>query len=206
MEAPSPITMDETETERYEQKDNIIGKKEYELEMNNNKYNLRIFIDSKYISFKLSPINDIMFIYYMNKFDLNGINDKLGVNYKNLEKIMKLIDSCYNNNKLLLKYNRDNEINIIMRYIIGYDEEEYQIRLIKKKLHVNEKFEVLLNEIILMKKDKNSKIKENGKKIEKLIIDIKDNLNKKLEENINIINILKKKIEENKISLEITRR
>ena len=40
------------------------------------------------------------------------------------------------------------------------------------------------------------------KKIEKLIIDIKDNLNKKLEENINIINILKKKIEENKISLE----
>ena len=132
MEAPSPITMDENETESYEKKNNIIGKKEYELEMNDNKYNLSISIDSKYIIFKLSPINDIIFIYYMNKFDLNGINDKLGVNYKNLEKIMKLIDSCYNNNKLLLKYKRDSEINIIMRYIIGYEEDEYQIRLIKK--------------------------------------------------------------------------
>ena len=53
-----------------------------------------------------------------------------------------------------------------------------------------------------MNKNKNTKINENFKNIEKLIIDIKDNINKKLEENINIINILKKKIEKDRISIE----
>ena len=53
-----------------------------------------------------------------------------------------------------------------------------------------------------MKKDKNMKIIENFKKIEKLIIEIKDSINKKLEENINIINELNKGIKENKINIE----
>ena len=48
----------------------------------------------------------------------------------------------------------------------------------------------------------NSKINEKLKKIEILIIDIKDNTNRKLEENINIKNTLKKKIENNTIKIE----
>ena len=53
-----------------------------------------------------------------------------------------------------------------------------------------------------MKKDKDIKINENFKKIEKLIIEIKENINNKLEENINTINELNKRIKENKINIE----
>ena len=89
-----------------------------------------------------------------------------------------------------------------MKYIIGYDENKCSINLIKTESGINEKFEILLNEILLMKKDMNSKINEKLKKIEILIIDIKDNTNRKLEENINIKNTLKKKIENNTIKIE----
>ena len=64
MDAPTPLSIDENEI--YEKKENIIEKKEYELEMNNNKYKLSIIIDNKYIYFKLNQINDIIFNYYMN--------------------------------------------------------------------------------------------------------------------------------------------
>ena len=132
MDAPTPISIETKENIIYEKKDDIIERKEYELEMNNIKYNLSIKTDNKYIYFKLSPINDIIFIYYMNKYDLNSINNKLGLSYNQLEKVMKLIDTCYHNNKLSLKYNRDKEIDIIMKYIIGFDEDEHQIRLKKR--------------------------------------------------------------------------
>ena len=59
MDAPTPMSIYTNENEIYEKKDNVIEKKEYELEMNNNMYNLSVFIDNKYINFKLSPINDI---------------------------------------------------------------------------------------------------------------------------------------------------
>ena len=62
---------------------------------------------------------------------------------------MKLIDACYHNNKLFIKYDKDNEMNIIIKYIIGYDEHEFSIRLKRKESDINEKFELILNEIIL---------------------------------------------------------
>ena len=198
MDAPTPISIETKENIIYEKKDDIIEKKEYELEINNIKYNLSIKTDNKYIYFKLSPINDIIFIYYMNKYDLDIINNKLCLVYNNLEKVVKLIDACYSNNKLLLKYDRDNEINLIIKYMRGYDEDECSLRLIKKESDINEKFEIILNEIVLMKKGKNNEIKENFEKIRNLIINIKDNINRKLEENVNIINELKKKIEKNR--------
>ena len=207
MDAPSPISIETNENKGYEKNNITIKKKEYKLEMNNNKYNLIIFIDNKYINFKLTQINDIIFNYYINKYDLNSINNTIDLTFKkynNLEKVMKLINDCYNNNKLLIKKDDEmnNEINIIMKYPIGYDECECSIRLMKKELDINEKFEIILNEMILMKKDKNIEVNENFKKVEKLILEIKDNINKKLEEDLKVINELKKKIERNRINIE----
>ena len=53
MDAP-PITIETNESEIYEKidKPNIIKKKDYELEINNNKYNLNITINNKSINFK----------------------------------------------------------------------------------------------------------------------------------------------------------
>ena len=123
--------------EEYEKNDLFIKKKEYELEENGNRYKLNITLKIIYIDFKLTPINDIIFIYYINKYDLNSINNKLSLShnmYDNLEKVMKLIDDCYINNKLSLKIDINNEINMTMKYPIGYEEYESSITLMKKKV------------------------------------------------------------------------
>ena len=80
--------------------------------------------------------------------DLNNkIND-------NLEKVMKFVDNCFSNNKLSIKYDINNDMNIIMKYPIGFEEHECSLKLIKTESNINEKFEIILNEISLLKKDK----------------------------------------------------
>ena len=132
--------------EEYEKNDLSIKKKEYELEENANRYKLNLTLKNKYLGFKLTPINDIIFIYYINKYDLNSINNKLSLShniYNNLEKVMKLIDDCYINNKLSLKIDINNEINLALKYPIGYKEYESSITLMKEKFDINEKFEII---------------------------------------------------------------
>ena len=182
MDAPTPISIEINKNKIYEKNEINIKMMKYKLEMNKNEYNLIITIDNKYINFKLIPINDIIFIYYISKFDLNEINNKLNLNKNindNLEKVMKFVDNCFSNNKLSIKYDINNDINIIMKYPIGFEEHECSLKLIKTESNINEKFEI----------------------IEKLILDLKDNINKKLEDNLNMINELKNKIEKNKNNL-----
>ena len=56
---------------------------------------------------------------------------------------MKLIDDCYINNKLSLKIDINNEINLALKYPIGYKEYESSITLMKEKFDINEKFEII---------------------------------------------------------------
>ena len=53
-----------------------------------------------------------------------------------------------------------------------------------------------------MKNNKEIKIDEYFKNIEKLLLDLKEDINKKLEDNVNKINKLKNEIEKNKINIE----
>ncbi len=176
-------------------KKNITIKKEYNIDINNNKYNLIITLDDEFIEFKVYQLNDIKFIYYKNKFNLNNINNILDLSlniYNNLEKVLQLIDLAYKNKKLLINIDINNKMNLIIRYQIGFMKHECLIPLIEKELDINEKFEIIFNEIILLKKLEDRRINEKFKKIEKLLLDIKYNVNKKFEENINFINLLKK--------------
>ena len=195
METPIPIIP----INYYEsKKENIIIKKEYNIDINNNTYNLIITLDNEFIEFKVYQLNDIKFIYYKNKFNLNNINNILDLSlniYNNLEKVLELIDLVYKNKKLLINIDINNKMNLIIRYPIGFNEHECLIPIIQKELDINEKFEIILNEIILLKKSEDRRINEKLKKIEKLLLDIKYNVNKKFEENINFINLLKNEIE-----------
>ena len=74
MEHPTPIAVDFNENLVQENSNRAI-KKEYKLRMNNNQYSLNIFIDNNYINFKISQINDILYNYYINKFDLKAISN-----------------------------------------------------------------------------------------------------------------------------------
>lgn len=93
-------------------------------------------------------------------------------------------------------------MNLIIKYTIGFKEQEFIIILESAELEINEKFEIISNEIILLKNLEDSRITDKLNIIEKLILDIKLNINKKLEENTRIIVELKSKIEENKKILE----
>ena len=188
METPIiPTNYDESK------KKNIIIKKEYNLDINNNKYNLIITLDNEFIEFKVYQLNDIKFIYYKNKFNLNNINNILDLSlniYNNLEKVLQLIDLAYKNKNLLINIDINNKMNLIIRYQIGFMKHECLIPLIEKELDINEKFEIIFNEIILLKKLEDRRINEKIKNIEKLLLDIKT----KFEENLNIINLLKNEV------------
>ena len=154
-------------------KKNITIKKEYNIDINNNKYNLIITLDDEFIEFKVYQLNDIKFIYYKNKFNLNNINNILDLSfniYNNLEKVLQLIDLAYKNKKLLINIDINNKMNLIIRYQIGFMKHECLIPLIEKELDINEKFEIIFNEIILLKKLEDRRINEKFKKIEKLLI------------------------------------
>ena len=196
MEAPSPISI---EYDSLKDKKEVI-KKEYNIEINNEKYNLEISIDNHLINIKINKINNLELIYYENKYNLKEINNILCINsniYKNLEEVLEFIDLAYKNNKIIINYSRENEINIIIKYIIVYKEYECIIKLNKKEIEINEKFKIILNEIILLKKIENKRINDILNNIENILIDIKNKVNLKLEENENKIKELKKEIENN---------
>ena len=124
----------------------IIDNREYYIK--NINYNLRIEIDQKYIYFILTNNNDSLIYNYKNKMDLNSIINKLELNpckYNNLELILKVFDILYNKNKILIKVNNDdNTCNIIIKNINLFIE-EYEIKLYKEYMNINDKFNIIFN-------------------------------------------------------------
>ena len=204
MEAPTPITpIDLNEIKN----DNInkVVKKEYNIEINDEKYKLILILENKFIYLKIYKLNDIVFIYYENRFNLKDINNILDKNSNicnNLEEVIDLIDSSYENKKLIINNNKDNIMNIIIKYPIVYKERECIIKLNKKEIEINEKFKMILNEIELIKKERDKIINDKLNNIEKLLLELKEYIIKKLEENKNIINKLKSINEKNVNNLE----
>ena len=145
---------------------NII-KKYYEIEKDDNKYHLIIILDNIYIEievYQLNQLNDIKLTYFKNKFTLENINNILDLNYdifNNLKQLLELIDSAYNNNNLLINYDINNEMDIKIGYTIEFKnkKKEYEslIPLIKADLDINKRFEIVYNEIILLKKSEDFK-------------------------------------------------
>ena len=174
--------------------------KEYNFELKEDKYKLIIIINKEYIHFKLFKINGISFTYYNNKYNLNSIVYLLGLSlnlYNNLEKVLELINECYNNKNIKINIAK-NKLYMILKYPLGYKVHEFTIELVMKEYNVNEKFGAVINEIILLKNKGNIKRNENMQIIEILNI-FKLNIKEKFIENINIINSLKNKIEVNKL-------
>ena len=110
---------------------------------------------------------------------------------------MELIDKSYSNKKLSINSNINNEIELKIKLTIGFNEYESLIKLNKKELNINEKFEIITYEILLLKKINNTIINNKIKEVEKLFSNLKSSVNKKLKENSKTISMLKIKIEDN---------
>ena len=131
----------EQETDELEDEKNptqLIDEKIYQLKINNISYILQIQFDLEKIYFKLYENKEKNPSYYSNEYDLKSITKLLKLFpdiYNNLNKIMDLLNTSYNNNKLQLS-KIDHHINIIIKIINGYIEVDCPILLIKKNINV----------------------------------------------------------------------
>ena len=144
---------------------NILDDREYHIKIENDEYNLKVEIEQQYIYFILSKLNENLEYIYKNKLDLLTIINKLELNpskYSNLELILKIFDNIYKKNKILIKLNDDNSINILIKLLNAFDEEIInEIKLYKQYMNNNDKFNILFNQIKLIKNIKNNKVDNN---------------------------------------------
>ena len=167
--------------------------------MNNVSYKLLIKTDNLYLIFDLNEENNISLFHYTNKYKFEDLIKILKINidlYNNLEEIVDLITNVYTKNKI--SFNYDNKsINLAIKLLKGSKEYISIIYLNKKEYDINKKFELLFKEINILKKDKNIYIDEKLNQFEKLLFDIKNNINEKMNENTNIIKKLETKLKSN---------
>ena len=146
---------------------NIIDHREYNIE--NNEYNLRIEIDKEYIYFKLTKLNQTFEYIYKNKIDFQNILQKFDLNASNHSNFQLIIfDKIYKMNKISIKINDENSCNLIFKILDYFKGEEIikEIKLYKEYMNDNDKFNILYNEINLMKKERSNK--EYNKEIEEM--------------------------------------
>ena len=180
---------------------NIINHKEYNIKYEAENYILRIEIDTKYITFILTKLNEIVNSNYKNKYDLISIVNKLTLNpskHSDLNEILEIFDKVYLKNKLSINKVDDNTISLIIKFNIIFDEVTHELKLYKIYMNNNDKFNLLYNEIKLLQKkvdsvtiNKNNEIDQIKKKITEMDIDLK----KKNEE----IKVIKESIKKNNI-------
>ena len=206
MEAPTPVIFKPKEFNKITPKFEIKKEKEYEIKYNNHKYNLKMKIDSNYIFFKLFEIkeNDMIQICYKNKFDLKTITNLLMLHpfiYNDLDKVISLLGECYNLNKLSLTID-ENNTKIIAKIMNGNIETECSINLIETKIEIEDKFDMILNDIKFLKTNMNTLVENKLLGLETMLKDIQKLTKQKLEENENKIKELSSKIEQYKCQFE----
>ena len=195
--------------DKEEEKKKSIKKQEYKLTTNKINYHLTITIDDNYINFTLTPVNEIAYIYYKNKFSFKNIINILDLNikaYNNLDKILELINDSFSKNKVLIKFDKNNNANILVKYPLGIKDYECLIPLKTADIDINKKFEIIFNEISLLKINRDSSIDDKIRNIETLLLNVKNYVNQKLQENQIIIDALEAKIQNNITNLEKNRK
>ena len=126
----------------------------------------------------------------VNKLELNQIK------YSNLELILNLFDKIYENKKILININNDESCILIIKIINAFVEEKYEIKLYKKYININDKFNLLFNQIKILKN-----VNNNIDEIEKMNNKINE-LNNKIDKKDEEINKTNKKVLEQEIKIK----
>ena len=172
--------------------------------INNKLYLFTISHDNKCIYFIIKEKNNILFSQYKNEYDLRKIIQylKLNVNfYNDLNKIIELLDKVFLNKKMIISYNeKNNTFNINIKLPEYFKEYDSNIILKKKELKNSEKFEIIIKEIKSIKKD--IIIDKKLEKITESLNNLKILINKKLNENNDLIKSLTIKIIKNESILK----
>ena len=140
-----------------EEGETVYDQREYIISSENNKYLLRLEIIDKNIFFILS-LNDNIEYNYKTKMDLLTLVNKLSLNanrYSNFEAILQLLDKIYEKQKMSINQSTDVFCILEIKLINAIEEEEiYEIKLNKNYMKEKDKFNILFNQIKLLKEKK----------------------------------------------------
>ena len=128
--------------------------REYNIKNENEIYNLRIEIDYININFKLKKLNESIDCIFKNNFKIISFINILDLNpskFSNNELILKIFDKLYIKNNILIEEidNNNDNINLKIRYSIFYDDIEKEIKLYKEYMNINDKINVMYNQLKL---------------------------------------------------------
>ena len=190
--------------ERHEK--NIITYKEYDIRYNNNEYKLRTEMVENHIIFRLSKINEVLNYNYENIYEYLTIIKILKLSqykYHNLNTIFQLLSKINDINKFQIEMKDENNfiLNIMYKNLEG-EEENHEFHLYKKYMDINDKFNILFNQISLLqdnnnkKSDEIEKLKSKINEMNNIIIKNDEEIKKLVKDKDNLLNDLNLKFVE----------
>ena len=187
-----------------EERGNIIESKEYEIEMNEQKY---ILILEKYkdiINFRLRKKEKMILIEYNKEYEYEEMIKELLLDkeyYNEIDKIYNLYDDLMEKGKVSLM-----KIEGIMKLIIKKENNNEEIELKENIINNNEMIRMIYEEMREMEKRNDEKVKRVEEKMEKMRKEMEERIENIIEERNREKEEMRKKIdeikEENKIMKE----
>ena len=179
--------------------------KEYILSMNDILYKLIISYNSKQIHFKIEKKNEFLLYNYTSLYDFKDIVSILKLPleiYNETNKVIDVIDKAYENKKLILKNDDNFNLLIIIRLTIGFQEIDCPIKTKKTYFNLEEKFNIIIKELNLLKKNKKIILDSEILELENEIKSLKDSVKQEIENNFNFIQSLQMQIMKNSEQLQ----
>ena len=172
--------------------------KNYKLYLNNDTFLLVIETSSNGdINFKVKQINIITRYYFSKKYSFEEILKKLYLYkdlYESISKILIFIDNSISHKKMILNEDQNQNILLSLKKSMDFEEVECKIELEKIKIKDEEIIDILIEQINEIKSK--DKIENNNQYITSIIKQIKEENEKNKKENEEMKNNINKLIEE----------
>ena len=155
--------------------------KEYNIKKENEVYNLRLEFDQININFKLKKLDESIDYIYKNKYKITTFIKKLESNpnkFTYYEMLINTFDKSYNKNNILI--DKINDDNIVIK--IKYDNIEKKLQLDKEYMNINDKFNIMYNQLKFINNNNKIEIEKMKKEVKELEL----KLDKKEKEKDNI--------------------
>ena len=177
-----------------EERGNIIESKEYEIEMNKEKYILIIEKYKNKLNFRLRKKEKMILIEYNKEYEYEDMIKELLLDkeyYNEIDKIYKLYENLIEKGKVSIM-----KIEGIMKLIIKKENNNEEIELKENIINNNEMIRMIYEEMREMEKRNDEKVKRVEEKMEKMRKEMDERIENIIEERSREKEEMRKKIDE----------